>query len=85
MGFPADWDKHGKAAGPIRNTEMIEDGRPDVVIAFTYDLPSSKGTADTVKKAKKAHIPVFVYPYTDDWYGAWKRLGQMKPLFKKDK
>lgn len=50
---PADWDQHGKAAGPIRNEKMIEE-EPDLVIAF----PGGRGTADLVKKAKKAAIEV---------------------------
>ena len=29
--FPADWDEHGKAAGPIRNQRMIDEGRPTVI------------------------------------------------------
>jgi hypothetical protein len=32
--FPADWERYGRAAGPIRNEAMIERGRPDLVIAF---------------------------------------------------
>lgn len=32
--FSADWDKHGKAAGPIRNQQMLDEGKPDVLIAF---------------------------------------------------
>lgn len=47
----ADWEKHGKAAGPMRNQRMIEWG-PDVVIAF----PGGKGTADMVARARKAGI-----------------------------
>src|SRR4051812_7345271 len=34
--FPAEWNKHGKAAGPIRNQEMLDEGKPDLVIAFQY-------------------------------------------------
>ena len=50
---PADWKKHGKAAGPIRNTLMIVQDKPDVVVAF----PSNgTGTADMVKRAKIAGI-----------------------------
>lgn len=32
--FPADWDKHGHAAGPIRNRQMLVEGKPDLVVAF---------------------------------------------------
>jgi hypothetical protein len=51
--YPADWDRHGRAAGPIRNTEML-DRKPDVVIAF----PGGPGTADMVRKARAAGITV---------------------------
>jgi hypothetical protein len=44
----------GKAAGPIRNQRMIDEGKPDLVIAF----PGGRGTADMVSRAKKAGIPV---------------------------
>lgn len=46
--FNADWSTHGKAAGPIRNQQMLDEGKPDVVIAF----PGGKGTADMVSRAK---------------------------------
>jgi hypothetical protein len=32
--FPADWERHGRAAGPIRNRQMLEEGKPDLVVAF---------------------------------------------------
>jgi hypothetical protein len=49
----ADWDKHGKAAGPIRNARMLEWG-PDAVIAF----PGGRGTANMVKQAVDAGVRV---------------------------
>lgn len=52
--YPADWQTHGKAAGPIRNQRMIDEAKPDVVVAFTNDLASSHGTADLVDRAKTA-------------------------------
>jgi hypothetical protein len=52
--FRADWRHHGKAAGPIRNQQMIDDGKPKLVIAF----PGGNGTADMVAKARKAGIDV---------------------------
>lgn len=52
--YPAQWDRHGKRAGPIRNQQMLDEGKPDKVIAF----PGGKGTADMVKRARKAGIPV---------------------------
>ena len=38
---PARWDEHGKAAGIIRNMQMLDEWHPDVVIAF----PGGRGTA----------------------------------------
>lgn len=52
--FPADWTKHGKAAGPIRNQQMLDKGKPDLVIAF----PGGSGTADMVSRARAAGIEV---------------------------
>jgi len=50
---PADWKKHGRAAGPIRNQKMLEE-KPELVIAF----PGGRGTADMVRKAKQAGLEV---------------------------
>jgi hypothetical protein len=52
--FDADWDTYGKRAGFLRNTTIVE--HADQVIAF-YD-GKSKGTADTVAKAREKGIPV---------------------------
>ena len=50
--FYAEWDKSGLRAGPLRNSKMLKDGRPDLVIAFHKNLDESKGTKDMVNKAK---------------------------------
>lgn len=52
--YAPDWSIHGNAAGPIRNQRMIDEGKPDLVIAF----PGGKGTADMVRRAKAAGIKV---------------------------
>lgn len=52
--FPADWEKHGKAAGSIRNRQMLDEGRPDLVVAF----PGGRGTANMVDQAERAGVPV---------------------------
>ena len=56
--FPAKWEQYGRAAGPIRNQEMLDVGEPDLVVYFHNDLSKSKGTADMVRRAKKAGIEV---------------------------
>ncbi len=61
LDYPADWDKHGKAAGFIRNQRMLDEGKPELVVAFIdKPLAESKGTADMVCRAKQAGIPVYV-------------------------
>jgi len=57
--FPAQWNKYGKAAGPIRNKQMLDEGKPDKVFAFYTDKKKSRGTANMVKQAKAAGIPVW--------------------------
>lgn len=53
----ADWATHGRAAGPIRNQQMIDEGRPDVAMAFiTKPLHLSRGTHDMVKRLAAAGI-----------------------------
>lgn len=51
---PADWTQHGTRAGPIRNARMLNQYRPDLVVAF----PGGKGTADCVRKARNMNITV---------------------------
>jgi len=54
VAFPADWRTHGRAAGPIRNQQMLDDGKPDVVVAF----PGGRGTANMVNLARAAGVEV---------------------------
>lgn len=53
--YPAEWEKHGRVAGPIRNQRMLDEGKPDLVLAFR--MPGvSKGTDDMVRRARKAGV-----------------------------
>jgi YspA, cpYpsA-related SLOG family len=52
--YYALWKTHGKAAGPIRNQKMLEEERPDLVIAFS----GGRGTADMVRRARAAGVKV---------------------------
>lgn len=52
--YPADWRKYGRRAGPVRNQQMLDEGKPDLVVAF----PGGRGTADMVKRARAAGVAV---------------------------
>lgn len=61
--FPAKWNVYGKAAGPIRNQEMINwilshHDEQKKVLAFHKNLAESKGTKDMVTRAKNAGVEV---------------------------
>ncbi|WP_440066411.1 SLOG family protein [Streptosporangium sp. OZ121] len=52
--YAADWETHGRAAGPMRNQRMVNAGA-DRMIAF--NLNNSSGTSGTIKLAEDAGIP----------------------------
>lgn len=54
--YPADWETHGRAAGPIRNQEMLNMEHPDLVVAF----PGGRGTANMIRLATNAKTSVKV-------------------------
>ena len=61
-GYPANWVRYRKGAGPIRNRQMLHDETPKRVIAFHNDLwNSSKGTRDMVLIAIQAGVRVDLY------------------------
>lgn len=66
--FAANWTRDGRAAGPIRNQNMLNQSKPDLVVAF----PGGRGTAHMVGIAKKAGVEVIevtgdrtTFPKTD--------------------
>lgn len=54
--YPAKWNEYGRAAGPIRNQEMLESGL-DFAYAFHSNIEESKGTKDMVNRLTKNKIP----------------------------
>jgi hypothetical protein len=59
--YPADWNRYGKSAGPIRNKQMLDEGRPQLVLAFHENIAESRGTLNMIKQANKAGIEVRLY------------------------
>lgn len=57
MEFPALWGSYGRAAGPMRNKEMLEETNPDLVVFF----PGGTGTAGMKKLAEEAGVKVVGY------------------------
>ena len=56
--FDSNWPKYGGAAGEIRNRHMIDEGKPDLVVAF----PGGPGTTDLVQRAKLHGVKVIEVP-----------------------
>lgn len=59
--FPADWRKHGLSAGYKRNVQMLEEGKPTLVLAFHPFIENSKGTKMMVALAMKAGVHTSVF------------------------
>lgn len=52
--FHADWKGQGRAAGPIRNRRMRDEGKPGLVVAF----PGGNGTRSMIALADETNIEV---------------------------
>jgi hypothetical protein len=52
--YRADWEGLGRKAGPIRNQQMLTEGKPELVVAF----PGGRGTAHMVRIAREAGVEV---------------------------
>lgn len=81
--YHAQWSRYGRAAGPIRNKRMLEEGRPDIVIAFHEDLERSVGTKHMVSIAVKAGVECWCWDgkrwYVHDRYGRYPSVSA-RPL-----
>jgi len=60
--FPAPWKEHGRAAGPIRNRQMLREGLPTHVVAIWNGSEKSKGTLDMIRVATQNGVPVSILP-----------------------
>ena len=57
--YPANWSKYGRSAGPIRNKQMLDEGKPDIGVAF----PGGAGTSNMTKQLLEAGVLVkFITP-----------------------
>ena len=59
--FPADWNRFGKAAGPIRNEKMARyASEADRGILFAFPIGKSRGTRNMIATARRYGIEVYI-------------------------
>ena len=61
--FPADWSRYGRAAGPIRNSQMIEYAQEANALVVAFWNGKSPGTKNTIDLAKRSGIEIYVIRY----------------------
>lgn len=64
LAFPVQRSVYGNQAGVIKNQEMLDQGRPNIVLAFftfTSNIKKYREPADILRKAKAARLPVLVF------------------------
>jgi len=65
--FEPEWDLYGKAAGVMRNQEMVD--YADALIAIQEK--KSKGTEDIIRRARHDNIKLYVFNYREDQTVLW--------------
>lgn len=59
--FPAEWNKYGRAAGPIRNEQMAKyAAEADRGMLIAFPIGESRGTNNMIKLAKQYGLEVDV-------------------------
>ena len=59
--FPADWNKYGKAAGPIRNEQMAKyAAEADRRMLIAFPIGESRGTKNMIRMAKQYGLETYV-------------------------
>lgn len=61
--FPADWETYDRAAGFIRNRQMLREGNPDGGWAFSDDIEKSKGTKNMVQLLCENGLPTKIFKH----------------------
>ena len=61
--FPANWDKYGKSAGYIRNSEMAKYAAKETGVLFAFWDGASRGTKHMIDLAKKQGLDVHVVQF----------------------
>lgn len=61
--FPADWNKYGKAAGPIRNKQMAEYASEERGVLFAFWDGKSRGSKNMIELAKTYGLEVHIVKY----------------------
>ena len=56
--FPADWELHGKSAGPIRNVQMAKCTGSEGALILVWN-GQSRGSANMLKNAKAYGLKIF--------------------------
>lgn len=59
--FPANWEKFGKSAGPVRNREMARYAEACIVIWDGF----SRGSANMIKQAKENKLTLYIFNVTN--------------------
>jgi hypothetical protein len=60
--FPANWDKHGKAAGPMRNREMADYADAAIVVWDGVSVGTKHMIYEMNKRGKKCYIHMHLSP-----------------------
>lgn len=63
--YPANWERYGRAAGPVRNGQMLLEGRPDLILAFHDDIYHSLGTKNMIFQALGHCVKVRIHSHKE--------------------
>ena len=64
-----DWKTYGRAAGPIRNRQMLDYAMEELSLVVAFWDGKSKGTKNTINTAKSLGIPVEIIHFSSEERG----------------